>query len=533
MLRAVARRILEILLCDRRVILALAVLYLVTSAAFVLDDYSLNNEGLLTYYWASWARTDFVPVFFLQKVKPVLATLYAPFTAGGPRPMLLVHAMVAATALPMSAETARALGYRLPNLPALAIALSPIFWVGGASGISNVDAVVGVTLVLYLLCARRWVVAAGLVAGLLPWARFELVIFTAVLALHALVTPEHRRLLAGMLGFPLAYALGGVLYHGDVLWMAHYPPSAPHDPGNPIYGNQLIGLRFLLEPAAAVTPAAALVAMVPFDRLKGVERAILGYVVAGILAMNVLPIFRIGNFGSAPRYMLLLLPAFAWLIARAVEPWWEGQRPNVARLIGAALLAAWIATRQEDGIAVAILLAAIWLVLAATLRSGTAAVAIATALVVAGPLLPLRTHASRFATARYLDPTLAWLRESPDRIASPIYTNSQVLGLFLETRLPGAEVVHLAGRDIHREVVLLTNPHNGQRERILSLCATDLYGRTLFEPIEPDDLPADALLVMREDPRLSLLLPDEIWAGRVDWLVRTNDLRIGRMITAR
>src|SRR5262249_34463771 len=162
----------------------------------------------------------------------------------------------------------------------------------------------------------------------------------------------------------------------------------------------------------------------------------------GVLALDVLPIFRIGNFGSAPRYMLCLLPAFALLLARSVEPWWEGERPRTGRLVATVAIAVWIATRQDDALAVTLLVGAVLLVLAATWRSGTWAVALATALVALGPALPLRTQASRFATAAYLDPVLAWLREHPPATPATIYTNSQVLGRFLEKRLPGVEVVH-------------------------------------------------------------------------------------------
>ena len=46
-------------------------------------------------------------------------------------------------------------------------------FVGGAAGVSNVDGVLGSTLVLYLLVVRRRGFLAGLLLGTLPWVRHE------------------------------------------------------------------------------------------------------------------------------------------------------------------------------------------------------------------------------------------------------------------------------------------------------------------------------------------------------------------------
>src|SRR5207248_3168175 len=124
-----------------------------------------------------------------------LCALYLPRSAAGVHWTLVAHVVVAALSLPMLAAIARALGYRLPNLPALAIALSPLYFYGGPAGLSNTDGAVGICLTLYLLCARRRPVVAGVEAGLLPWVRSELAIFSAVLALHGLLVRRDRALL--------------------------------------------------------------------------------------------------------------------------------------------------------------------------------------------------------------------------------------------------------------------------------------------------------------------------------------------------
>ena len=529
-LRASTRRVTGFLLTAPAALLLLAAVYVAVGIFFVLTDYTLNNEGVLIHYYASWARRDFVPVFFFQRVHPVLCALFAPISAGGARLTLVTHVVVAATTIPMMAATARSLGLRLPNLPAFVVALSPLYFLGGPAGFSNVDGVVGIVLVLYLLCVRRQAFAAGVVVGLLPWVRFELATFSAVMALYALATARARPMLLGMALFPLAYAGAGVFYHQDVLWMARFPGSVPYDAGNPIYQNQKIGLQYLLEPVVAVTPLAALAAAVRLGRLEPLEIVLLAYAALTAVMMNLLPIFHVANFGAMPRYLLHILPALALLVGRVVERWWEGEPPRAVVVLVTALLALWVATRQLDGRATEILSGAYALVLAlAWLRAGTLATVAALALAAVGPLLPLRTEVTREATARYLDPILAWLQAHPARGADPIYTNGQLLALFLERRLPRADVHHMAGTDMARELTLLTNQDNGQRDRIRQLCAVDLYGRTVFPPLAPEDLPSDALLALREDVRLPLLLPPATWSSRREMLFETPDCRIARL----
>src|SRR4029079_6552815 len=130
---------------------------------------------------------------------------------------------------------------------------------------------------------------------------------------------EARPLFFGIAMFPLAYLGSGALYHHDALWFVHFPMSTPFETGNPIFTNQLLGLRYLLEPAAALTPVAALAVAVPFARLTRIERLLGAYVVFMAVVMNVLPIFHIGAYGDSPRYLLHLLPALALLIGRALE----------------------------------------------------------------------------------------------------------------------------------------------------------------------------------------------------------------------
>jgi hypothetical protein len=525
--RARSRRVIGFLAENRAAIWVFTIANVLLGLIVVQTDYVLNDEGLLIHYFASWARQDFWPVFFFQKAKPVLCVLYLPATALDLHVTLIVHVLVASLSIPLIAATARSLGYRLPNLPALVLALSPLYFYGSPAGWSNVDGIVGIVFALYLLCARRLPFAAGVVIGLLPWVRFELGTFCAVMAAYALVTQGERKMLLGMAVFPLAYIAAGALYHRDAFWIVHFPGAAPADPENPLWSTQSIGLQYLFKPLVAVTPAVAIAVLLPVRRLRRVERALLIYTVLTAIVMNVLPMFQIGDFGSSPRYSLHLLPALALLVGRAVEPWWDGERPSIPALLVAALIAIWIATRQQDGHSAEMLIGGYALILtAAGIRAGTLATGFAIVLFVSGPLLPLRTDV---VAPQYLNAIFMWLKNRPEWSGKPIYTNAHLLAPFLKRRLPGVEVYDLASPQTLHELQAMTNAENGQRDRIFRLCAVDLYGKTLFPPVTPEDLPADALLALREDLRVPLILPPAVWSPRVEMLVDTPTYRIGRL----
>ncbi len=526
-----ARHFASFLLTAPRVVAFLTVAYIAAGFVLVRTDYTLHNEGLLTHYWASWARQDFVPVFFLQKVKPVLCALYLPVSAWGPHVTLAAHVVVASLAIPMIASTARALGHRLPNLPVVVMALSPIYFFGGASGISNIDGAVGVTLVFYLLGARHRPLLAGLVAGVLPWVRFELAVFAFLVGLYALTSKRDRAAVLGLAIFPLLYAAAGAVYHADLLWLVTYPPAATYDPDNPIFAQQLIGLRYFLEPAMALTPAVAVIAALRLTRLTRLERLALIHAAVGFGALNILPIFHIGSFGSSPRYAAHLLPALALLLGRVVEPWWEGERLDTARLLAMLLLASWVVTRQiEVSMFAPVLVTYAAIVAAARLRVGAVAVMLVVALAATGPLLPVRTEAGRFDTAPYLDLIAEWLRAHPEEANTPIYTNAQLLAPFVEARgRPPGTIFHVAGVDTSREQMLI-NHHNGQLEHLTRMAEKELYGRTIFRSVTPDDLPPGSLLALRVEIRLERLFPASVWGPRLKVLAESPEYRIARLL---
>ena len=224
----------QALLSRRAAAWALAAAFAIFGLAAVATDRFLDDEGMLTHLFGAWARADAVPTLFFQKSHPVLAALYALPSLGGVRATLAAHVLVAAAAIPLLAGVARALGHRAPNLPALILALSPIYLVGAPAGISNVDGVAGGVLFLHLYARAKRPFAAGILLGALVWVRFELAVLVVVFVLYDLFFERRVALLAGAAVFPIVYAIAGALYHRDAIWFVHFPPSLPGGvPGNP------------------------------------------------------------------------------------------------------------------------------------------------------------------------------------------------------------------------------------------------------------------------------------------------------------
>ena len=84
--------------------------------------------------------------------------------------------------------------------------------------------------------------------------------------------------------------------------------------------------------------------------------------------------------------------------------------------------------------------------------------------------------------------------------------------------------------EMSRDMMLLSNPANGQQDRIRHLCEKDFYGRAVFGPLSPERVPPAALLALRVDERLALLLPDAIWRSRLELLEDTPQYRIARVL---
>lgn len=524
-------RALSFLLADRRGLWLLFALYLLSGLALFYFDAALNDEGLIIHYMGTWAVLDLPTVLFAQKSKPVLAVLYALPSLGGVLVTMVSHLVVSALAVPLIGGFARQLGYRLPNFAALVVGFSPIFFLGGAAGIANNDAIVGTALVLYLL-GRGHSLLGGLVLACLPWVRSEMAPLVAILAVHALVIERNPRFLIGIVLFVVVYALAGAAYHNDLLWMIHYPPASPANPDNPMWQGIPVGPQFLLGFLMAITPVAALVTWVPVRRLHPLERTLMVYLIVMIVLLDVMPIFRIGNFGGSPRYQAQLLPVLALCAARALEGPWEGARLQPAAAIAALALTVWSATRIPELLYPLPVVAAFTvIVVLAWLGRGQAAALVATMLVFAGPVLVPGTEIARRDVAAYVEPMADWLKAHRDKIHGPIYTNSQLLDAFTELHGdPKLDVRFMMGFDFVEGIQALTNPYNGQREAVLRLSEKSFYGHgVIASTVRPEDLPPGTLFAIRLDRRTDITFPPEIWRDRLEILFEEGNARIARL----
>jgi hypothetical protein len=521
-------RALSAVLSDRRAIVVLVAAYLALGLCFLATDYTLNDEGQVTVMFARWARTAPLAVFFFQRAKPILVALYLPAGFAGHRAVLACHLLVASAAIPLMYGTARALGLRLPVIAALAVAASPLYLLGGPAGISNVDGVLGVSLVLWLLAARRSWFAAGLVLGMLPWVRHELALFAVILAAYALCVERRPMMVVGALAFPCAYAAAGALYHRDELWMLHFPGATLYPmPGNPVW--EPFEWRKLLHCLVAVTPLIAFAFGTRPPRLGGLERALLVFAATLLSVTTILPIWRVANFGFLPRYALQALPAVALLANRTAARWLEDGRCSLADdvfpvLLGVACIEAGYASSE---LAIPVLGACVIALALAHARRAAAGVAVMTALTIAGPLLPVHTEIPAHELAPYLPALTGWLRDHRAVLrGTPLYTNVPLLARHLERShdFDGVDVLFTVTPDQIYDFDQLGDADNGQRATLKRLVGVDMNGRGVVpDALTPERVPDGALFAVRLDRRLSLLLPDATWKSHLATLAERRD----------
>ncbi|MEX1364131.1 MAG: hypothetical protein AB1Z98_13470 [Nannocystaceae bacterium] len=502
-------------------VVVLTAAYVVLAGAAVADDRYLHDEGLLTHLLASLVGRAPAATLLLQKARPPLALLYAPIAGLGLGPFLWAHVLVCALAVPLVGATAARLGHARPELAAAVVALSPMFVAAGAGGLMNADAVVGLSAVAWLWSGRR-LLAAGVVMGLLVWVRAELAVVALVLAGWSLWRRQPRLLLGLALG-PLAYGLVGAVYHRELLWMLRFPPALSEPmPDNPFWQSHhgVASLPVVAGALLAITPAIALLGI--WRRKGGGELEQVGLLSVGLLvvALVVLPRWQVFNFDLSPRYLLPALPFVALAIGRVSEALGpdddaaSGLRRGLG--LGALAVLAIVIERAGGGTLslVAVASAAGLVALAGAGYSRTARLGLG-ALLAAGPLafgdgarLARRLHSPA------LDQAVARLREHPQWQARPIYTNEPLLDAYLRRGggLPDREVHYLVQADQLYELTTLSNPDNGQRAALLAALREGFYGiPVLPDELDPASVPAGAVFVLREDARLSLVMPPERW----------------------
>jgi hypothetical protein len=504
---------------SRAAVLLLTLAYVALAGLAVHDGRYLHDEGVLTHLFASLVQREPAAAVFLQKARPPLALLYAPVAGAGLSAFWWVHVLVSALAVPLVAATAQRLGQPRPELAAAVVALSPMHVAAGAAGLMNADAVVGVAAVMLAWASGRWLVA-GAVMGMLVWVRSELAVLALVLAAAALLQrPRQLRALVGLLVFPAIYGLAGAVYHGDLLWMLHWPPALPTPmAGNPFWQAHQAeaSLPAVMAAVLAITPAVALLGTWRAATAPSVERAGLVFTVVFMAALVLLPRWQVFNFDLSPRYLLPVLPPLALAVGRVVMHMGAGQDAagGLRRAVGLGVFGAlaFAADRLGGG---ASALAAGAIAAAAMALGGAGRPALARGCV--GVLLAVGALAygegARIARRQHspgLEAMVERLREHPEWDGRPIYTNEPLLHAVLD---PGVQVLYLVQADQLYELTALANPHNGQRSALLAALEQGFYGTPVLpDALDPTTVPAGAIFVLREDARLSMVMPPERWS---------------------
>ncbi len=505
----------------RAAVVLLTAAYVGLAGAAVLDDRFLHDEGLLTRLLAALVGRDPAAGFFLQKSRPPLALLYAPVANLSLGVFLWTHVLVCALAVPLTAAAAHRCGHRRPEVAAAVVALSPMYIAAGAAGLMNADAVVGVAAVAWLWSSDR-LGLAGVVMGALVWVRAELVVLALTLAAWA-AWRRRPRAWIGLAAFPVLYGLAGAAYHADVLWMLHFPPALPRPmQDNPFWHQQTAAsLPTVMGALLAITPALAWVGLWRARSATAVERA--GLLGVGVLALAliVLPRWRVFNFDLSPRYLLPVLPFVALAVARVLQDLGPESTSigGLRRALGLGGLAVVAVANERLGggpwplVAVAVASASV--ALAGAGRPTLARLSMG-GLLALGPIaLGDGSRIARRQQASMLDPMVARLAEHPEWAERPLYTNVPLMAAYLERggALPGREVHYLVQADQLHELTTLSNPANGQRARLLAALRQGFYGRPVFpDELSPDTVPAGAVFVLTDDPRLELVMPPARWA---------------------
>jgi len=514
----IAKRLAE----EPRAAWVLAAGFALAGVVDVLFDRHLHDEGQLTYLFARMTADAPIDLLFLQKSRPPISLVYAPFAAIGPGVFGVVHVIVAATAIGLLASIARSLGHRWPNLAALVLAASPMYFACAAAGVSNSDGVAVAILGVWLWHVRKRPFAGAIVLSLVPWIRAEVAPLSLLLLVIA-SRDDRRRAWSGALVFPLVYALVGAIVHRDPLWWAHYPPALPEPmPGHPLWAQQdgRITLASLSATMLALSPVWLLA--IPVDAASAGRSRLqwtwLGFAAFELGLLLAMPRWRVFNFDLSPRYLLGVLPAFALVVSSRVEALVEPPR-NGTRVVelsvllgGAAIGFAVAAGGVHPAALAATAGVAIAIVVGRAGRVASAAIVVAL-LVAIGPLgFGDGTGLRRDRVAPELAEIRTRLEEDPRLHGRPIFTNAPLLASVLPIG-PYGRVHYIVQADQLHEIVTLTNPNNGQRERVLAAMSQQMYGiPMLADAFVPGDLPADAVLVLVEDPRLELVMPAQVWS---------------------
>jgi len=466
-----------------------ALLHFALGLRIYWDPRNIHDEGLSTYGYSRLLGDVFADGFFFLKVRPALALAYFLPARLGLDFFLITHLAVGSIAVLVLARVARAMGQRRPWIPALCLALSPLYLWCDATGISNSSGVAVAILVLYALEVRKLPFVGGFLLGILPFVRVEAAAFAAVLAPYLIHRDRDPRFVLGLVIWPLAYLGAGALHHADPLWFVRRAPDVTRlDPvieAQVIQGFATHGFNSAFGAMLAVSPALPLLVFTRPRRLLGVERVLLAFTAVYLLIFFAAHVGgdALGpllSVGYTSRNLLLVAAAVPLLFGRVTERW-SPQSPAVLRLGLLAIIA----------------------------------------LIGAGPVLAAPgMDGEGYSVAALRRARLQEMTESLARVGDAarrheVYTNSHAFGQYLArtNALPGVRVRYMVPADISSALNATTDPDDGQRERLLESLPRAVFGPIVLpRDLSPEHVPDGTLFLTIEDPRTSVILPAARWS---------------------
>ncbi|MFO0761435.1 MAG: hypothetical protein U0359_33460 [Byssovorax sp.] len=512
---------------SRTALLIAAAYTLLALVASTTVDFT-DDEGMLAYqasraFWGAPAAT-----FFFLKFRPVGALIGAPGAAFGWRAFLLWHDLLGGASVLLLLRAIFV--YAKTPLTAIAAALvvvtSPVLFISTLAGQSNVEGIGLFALALNLILAEK-TAAAAFTLSVLPFVRFEYAPWSLGLGLYLLHAQPVRPLFRGALPFPILFLLAGAVYHQDALWMIHFTPSLPTAEATSQQFDAIVPTASYVSSSlllfSVVSPAWPLAGTFSLQKLDDLGKALLGTLVVVFLMIYVFPFLRVFKFDHTPRYWLVLLPAFALVLAR------QGfERPGSTAmfvLAGLAGIGMLLGLEIEDHGIGATIAAAFSMPLVVTFagRRGPRAAAVAGAIsAVALAGLGFR-HEPRMRQPldislpkNGLEDVVRWIGDHRGELApGAIYSDAHQLDALLAARglASVGPVRFLVPYDIEYELYHLADKKNGQyAEMIGALEAGALYGKPLWtcELAATTRFPG-VVFITTNDYRLGLSFPAGYW----------------------
>ncbi|NVB40693.1 hypothetical protein G6O69_22835 [Pseudenhygromyxa sp. WMMC2535] len=532
------------LLADWRAVWVLTAIFVAVGVEAVISGRALHDEGVLTWHYASILGAAPIPGLFFQKLRPVLALCYAPVAPLGFEAFAVMHVLVAAAGIPLAAAIAQRLGVRTFVVPALIMASSPLMLFTAPGGHSNTDAAIGLLLGMYLLWVKERGLAGGAVLSAMLLVRSEVAPLLVAIALERALARDWRPLV-GMALVPGIYALAGSLYHRDLLWMLHYPPTLMRPTPNAGWvqaGELLARLGETATALMCLTPAVGLIVLLRPRALGREERALAVGLGLFLLMIRGFPMIGLFNFDASPRYLLVGLPALALLIGRhsdcahglAGADARDGGVASLVALAAATLLG--VATLGDEPSRLLLPMVATWAGVMGLSRLGWSRLAAGLWIAVTVLSFP------RWRGPSWLEPPRAqldaleawWLREGPeagDEVA--VLTNSRLAKAWLEHRdlLARPQRVHiLFQEDMAFELGALFDREVGQDRALLTAMDEHFYGRPVLTRQDPLDWPVGTIVIFEDDDRLGRTIDLERWRPRMSVAVEVGE---GELVIAR